>query len=87
MAGKLAAERHACREGSQVFEAVLVQPLRQLPTPAETSAIIKAMFHRERLLARNCSEKEPKRVLSFQFLASDRSCVLVSGHVPFNPCK
>lgn len=26
-------------------------------------------------------------VLSFQFLAPERNCVLVSAHVPINPCK
>ncbi len=27
------------------------------------------------------------RVLSFQLLAPERNCVLVSAHVPVNPCK
>lgn len=31
--------------------------------------------------------KEGWGVLSFQFLAPERNCVLVSAHVPVNPCK
>jgi hypothetical protein len=60
------------------FEAVLVAATenKKPPTPTLTTPFCIATLG-----------EKVWSVLSFQLLAPERNCVLVSAHVPINPCK